>query len=267
MLRSILDHRRPSIKARFFKTPNPFETERAPVIKAKLAAIGTRRLGNADYVRVADVNPFIFLRTHPELPKPLSEIDPARKSSHTESPTAFAANLRGHPVLSDFPAVLKRADADGGLTSRADQRDEKMDALPRNPSERDSTTPQTHFAVGRAQSMTITTNNAGGFLHELDSKKTMNTEQQNVGEVAGTTKLMISNLDYVEVGMKELVEPFTKFGKIKEAFLSKPTVDGHKNAGWAILVTDEETARKILAATIVIANRVVRVTKAKPKVE
>jgi hypothetical protein len=95
----------------------------------------------------------------------------------------------------------------------------------------------------------------------------MENEKQENSEAPGTTKLMVSNLDYKEVGMPELVEPFTKFGKIKEAFLSKTKVAGHKNAGWAILVTDEETARKTLAATIVIANRLVGVTRAKPKAE
>jgi altronate dehydratase len=95
----------------------------------------------------------------------------------------------------------------------------------------------------------------------------METETKKITEVTGTKRIMINNLDYVKVGMAELVEPFSKYGQIKEAFLSKPTAAGNKNAGWAILVVDDETADKILGATIVIANRVVRVRLAKPKEE
>jgi hypothetical protein len=94
----------------------------------------------------------------------------------------------------------------------------------------------------------------------------METEKHELIEATGT-KLFIGNLDFKKTGMTQLIEPFAKYGQIMEAFLSKPTVAGNQNAGWAILVTDEETARLILAATVVIDNRVVRVTRAKAKAE
>jgi hypothetical protein len=94
----------------------------------------------------------------------------------------------------------------------------------------------------------------------------METEKHELSEATGT-KLFVGNLDFKKTGMTQLIEPFAKYGQIKEAFLSQPTVAGNQNAGWAILITDEEAARLILAATIVIDNRVVRVTRAKPKSE
>jgi hypothetical protein len=94
----------------------------------------------------------------------------------------------------------------------------------------------------------------------------METEKHELIEATGT-KLFVGNLDFEKTGMTQFVEPFAKYGQIKEAYLSPPKVAGHKNAGWGILVTDEETARLILDATIVIDNRVVRVTRAKPKAE
>jgi hypothetical protein len=122
-----------------------------------------------------------------------------------------------------------------------------------------------HFATGRAQS--VASQQTQEDPVELESKKNMETEKHDISEVAETSKLIVGNLDFKETDLTQLVEAFAKFGQIKEAFLSKPKAAGNKNAGWAIIVADEEVVRLILAATIVINNRVVRVTRAKPKGE
>ncbi len=65
-----------------------------------------------------------------------------------------------------------------------------------------------------------------------------------------------------EAKMADLVMSVREYGKIHDAFLSAPEQPDRNNAGWAILVVDEEVACKIVAATILVCERVVRITRA-----
>jgi hypothetical protein len=93
------------------------------------------------------------------------------------------------------------------------------------------------------------------------------TETQPVMETAGTSRLMIANIPY-KADKALFVKTLAGYGKIYEAYLSPPKTADRNNEGWAIIVVDEKTAKKLLADdTILILDRIVRITRARPKTE
>jgi hypothetical protein len=79
-----------------------------------------------------------------------------------------------------------------------------------------------------------------------------------------TTRLLIGNIPYAATS-EEFARAFGDETRIQSAFLSRPAVPDKKNAGWGIIEVDEATAVRLLAATIMINNRVARIQRARPK--
>jgi precorrin-6x reductase len=81
-----------------------------------------------------------------------------------------------------------------------------------------------------------------------------------------TTRLLIGNIPYAATP-EEFARAFGHETQIQSAFLSRPKAPDKKNAGWGIIeVDDEATAVRLLAATVMINNRVARIQRARPKV-
>lgn len=92
------------------------------------------------------------------------------------------------------------------------------------------------------------------------------TETQPIIETAETSRLMVASIPY-EADKALFVQTLARYGKVYEAYLSPPKTADRKNEGWGIIVVDEMTAQKLLADTILILDRIVRITRAKPKTD
>lgn len=91
-----------------------------------------------------------------------------------------------------------------------------------------------------------------------------NTENHNAADTVKTVRLMIGNLPF-DLDLTELVQALAHYGQILEAFLSKPSKPENKNSGWAIIVVAEEIGRSLQSQTILIRNRIIKITPARPK--
>ena len=87
------------------------------------------------------------------------------------------------------------------------------------------------------------------------------TEKQDASAKGGT-RLLIGNLPY-SMDKSEFMAAFTRHADLTDVYLSSPKAPSRSNAGWGIIAVDEAAAQDILGLTVMVGNRVARITRAR----
>lgn len=86
------------------------------------------------------------------------------------------------------------------------------------------------------------------------------------GRAKAATRLMVGNLPYATT-KSELTDAFAAHGDLVDVYLSAPKGPNRNNAGWGIIAVSETAARHILDSTIMVDDRVARITRARVQAE
>ena len=91
------------------------------------------------------------------------------------------------------------------------------------------------------------------------------TEKQSAA-TKSATRLMVGNLPYA-IAKPEFAAAFSQHAELLDVYLSAPKDADRNNAGWGIIAVAETAARDILGMTVMVGNRVARITRGRVQPE
>ena len=87
------------------------------------------------------------------------------------------------------------------------------------------------------------------------------TEKQSAA-AKSATRLLVGNLPYA-IAKSEFAAAFSQHAELLDVYLSAPKEADRNNAGWGIIAVDEPAAQDILGLTVMVGNRVARISRAR----